>query len=532
MDELRDRYRRFSDDNSTQRRPAAYTSRGRTARVSPSPHLDLRPPDATAPPVTVASAPVLPPALTPQPIIPQRPTALPALPPAPVASAAAAPPLAASPLAAPDAPTLKAGKVTDAKDAIRKKGKKKRSKAKLFIIPVAFLLLFGGAGGAAYMLKFRKSSSEPYNAATIPQAGTEAAVESEEKIPGPTGTIRLVATGEMMAHDSVNQNARKADGTYDYAPFFTDIKPYMEKADIRVCSQGTPSGGAGLGISGHPSFNAPVDYARGIQSAGCNVINTASFHMNDKGQGAIDATLDSWKDSGVLAVAGANRSPEEQQKIQYFTVKQVKFAFLAYTTSSQNTALTPHGINVYSDALFQAHIKEARENAQFVIVGMYWGADGSADITPEQEAIANTLAKADVDVVLGQGSHVVQSPKVLEGTEGHQTLVWFGLGNSLNTQLPAETLVGGIAVMDIDASTRKIVNPKFLPTFMAYEWSPAQKQARTLNARTNLRLYALDRAADPIAKSQLGTTVDAQTARITALMTKFIPVKVIKSSEY
>jgi poly-gamma-glutamate capsule biosynthesis protein CapA/YwtB (metallophosphatase superfamily) len=255
--------------------------------------------------------------------------------------------------------------------------------------------------------------------------------------------------------------------------------------------------------------------------------------MNDKGQGGITGTLSAWDNrSGILTVAGVNKSADDQTKVNYFTVKGVRFAFLAYTAASLNKLTAAHDVNVYNDDLALAQVKEAHQQANFVIVSMYWGNDGSADVTPDQEATAQKLATAGADVILGVGTHVLQTSKVLDGTDKHQTLVWYGLGNSLNTQLSAENLVGGIAIMDIDAATRKITNPAFLSTYMGYEWSAAQAKAQTLNARTNLKLYALDQATDAITKSQLKTSVQAQTERVTTLMTKFIPIRVITSADY
>jgi hypothetical protein len=67
---------------------------------------------------------------------------------------------------------------------------------------------------------------------------------------------------------------------------------------------------------------------------------------------------------------------------------------------------------------------------------------------------------------------------------------------------------------------------------MHYEWTPAQKAAGTVNARTNFKLFPLDQATEALAKSQNGTTVADQTSRITSLITQFVPIKVITSTEF
>ncbi len=406
-----------------------------------------------------------------------------------------------------------------------KRPKKRLKKVLIFLV----LIMLIAAGSAAYWFKYRgrgiANNTQPAKAS-----------EQLEKAK-PTGTIRFIATGDNFTFDSVNANAKKPDGSYDYSPLFSRVKPLFDKTDVRLCNESVPTGGDGGGISGFPNFNAPTAFARGLEDLGCNVINMGTSHMNDKGQPAIDASVNYWDSKpNLLAIAGANRTAEEQGKIRYFTVKEVKFAFLSYTTSSKNPGLTPHGVNIYSDELVNKQVAEARKNAQFVVVSVNWGTENSPDINVDQDRIAQSLTDLNADVVVGVGPHVLQPAKVLTSKDQkHQTLVWFSLGNFLNSQVPIENLVGGIAVMNIDVATQNIKDPAFLPTYMHYEWTAEQKKRASgadLAARQNLALYPLDQAADPLARSQNGTTVQAQTDRVKGIMTKFIPIKIINSTEF
>lgn len=403
-----------------------------------------------------------------------------------------------------------------------KKHRRKRSKkTKLLILLFIILLIAGGAGYALYINKY---AIKPAQQVAVPQV-----TKTEE--PKLTGTIRFVAVGDSWAFESINNAAKQSDGSYDYAPMISVFKPFFDKSDIRLCNQ-TTSGGGGE-VSGYPSFNAPLAWSSGFAAAGCNLINLASDHMNDKGQPAIDATRTTWDAAqNVLAVAGANRSAEEQAKISYFSVKGLKFAYLAYTTNTLNKQATPFGVNQYSDELAGKQITEARKNAKMVIVSIHWGAEDSLDINADQDRIGQFLATQNVDVVVGSGPRVPQPVKVLDGTDGHQTLAWFSLGNFLNSQLPINNLIGGMAVMDIDAATLKIKAPKLMPVYMHYEWTAAQKASGNVNARHDFKLFPLDLAAEVLAKSQNNTTAEAQTTRITDIVNKFTPIQVIKSTEF
>lgn len=409
-----------------------------------------------------------------------------------------------------------------------KNRKKAPKKLFIFVILLIVVAILSAAGYTMYKKYIQKPVSKP-----APAEAASVAPKAEQ--PTLTGTIRFVATGGNLASDSINTAAKKPDGSYDYLPLLADFKPFFAKSDIRLCNQTTPGGGDknGLALSGYPNFNAPLQWSTGFAALGCNLTSLASDHINDKGQPAIDATLASWDEQKeVLAVAGANRSADEQAKIRYFTVKQTKFAFLAYTTNTANKQISGFGVNIYSDDLANKQAAEARKNAQLVIVSMNWGTENNGEITAEQDRIAANLAAANVDVIVGVGPHVLQPAKILEGKEGHQTLAWFSLGNFLNSELSTDNLFGGMAIMDFDVATRKLKDPKLIPTYMHYEWTAAQKAAGTVNARNNFKLMPLDVAPPFLAKSQNNTTVEAQTSKVAATITKFAPIKVIKSTEF
>src|SRR5690606_36621532 len=108
---------------------------------------------------------------------------------------------------------------------------------------------------------------------------------------------------------------------------------------------------------------------------------------------------------------------------------------------------------------------------------------------------------------------------------GREAIVWYSLGNFLNSQLEAESLFNGIAVMDIDPDTKKVTSIDYLPVYMHYEWTQQQKAQEDLLARKNFKLYTFDDAAEPLARSQNNTTLDEQRARIEATLNKLTTIK-------
>lgn len=345
------------------------------------------------------------------------------------------------------------------------------------------------------------------------------------------GIIRLIASGDMLPHDTVNLRAKSGNG-YDYRQFFSEVKPVFDGADIVYCNQEVPSAGEALGISGYPTFNAPTEFARDLSGIGCNLINLANNHINDKGQKGIDRTLETWDKLEVLAVAGANRSSEEQRKVRYFTHGNIRFAFVAYAEYSNDSRLTPYGLNILNEELVKPQLTEARDKADIVIVSAHWGTEFSERSNQFQRRWAKTFADLGADIVIGNGPHVLQPADKLPRAGGGETLVWYSLGNMLSTQIEKEALIGGFAIMDIDTDTKKVTDVRFLPSYMHYEWTAEEKAEEDLLARKNLKIYPLDQAAGPLQRSLFNTSVDAELERVRKILNTHIDVEIISLPEY
>ncbi len=342
----------------------------------------------------------------------------------------------------------------------------------------------------------------------------------------PPTTIRLIATGDWIAHDSVNSAALQPDGSYNYLPMVSDFTTVFQKADIRFCNDPILNGGASLGIHGYPKFNSPTEFVTDMGKLGCNLVNTASNHSFDYTQANIDNSVDAWSNvPNMLAVAGENKSQVQHDTVHYFTVDGVKFAFLAYATYINTDAPVQnnYGVNVFSRAFAASQIKEAKQHgAQIIIVSMRWGTEYATSVNAEQKSDAQFLADQGVGLVLGHGSHELQPVARLAGSGGNQTTVWYSLGNFLNTQEPPETLFNGLAVINFNIKTRKVATMSYLPVYMHYEWTPAQKAADNIAARNHLHLYLLEDTTQALIDAQqLHTTVAAQKQRMANTLDTF-----------
>ena len=383
---------------------------------------------------------------------------------------------------------------------------------KLALLLVPLVIIGVGVGVWRHSLAGKRASGSP------PTAKNQTTEKAQPTI------IRLLAAGDFIAHDSVNTAAKKSDGSYDYLPLMSDFTSVFKTADVRFCNDPILNGGKVLGITGYPKFNSPTEFVTDMGKLGCNLINTASNHSFDFSQANITASVDAWAGvPDVLAVAGQNRNQAEHDSVHYFTVKGIKFAFLAYTTYSNTPPANSYGVDMFTQQLATEQVKTAKQNgAQIIIASMRWGTEYSGDVNAAQKANAQFLADQGVDVVLGHGPHVLQPVQQLAGPSGKKTLVWYSLGNFLNTQEPPETLFNGLAIMDFDIKTLQITTTEYLPIYMHYEWTAEQAKADAISTRHNLHLYLLqDTTQSMIDAQQLHTTVNDQKARITKTLNSY-----------
>ena len=343
---------------------------------------------------------------------------------------------------------------------------------------------------------------------------------------GNPNQIRLMITGDWIAHDSVNTAAKQGNGSYNYLPLVKDVEPVFKTADIRFCNDPILNGGESLGISGYPKFNSPTEFVTDMGQFGCNLVNTASNHSFDFTQANINNSVSAWqKVPNMLAVAGENQNQAQHDTVHSFTVKGVKFAFLAYTAYSNNDAppLNNYGVNVFSQSFASSQISQAKAaGAKYIIVSIRWGTEYTTTVNAEQKQDAQFLADQGVNLVIGHGSHELQPVQQLKGSAGNTTTVWYSIGNFLNTQEPAETLFNGLPVIDINTKTLQITAMHFLPTYMHYEWTAAQAAADNIAARNHLNMYLLQDATQSLIDAQqLHTNVDAQKQRMNVTLSTY-----------
>ena len=283
------------------------------------------------------------------------------------------------------------------------------------------------------------------------QAETEVVTEEVFK---PT-SAKLVAVGDNLMHRSCTLSAKNADGTYDFTKHFANMADIFKAADLAVISQDTVLGGIELGATSTETgiFNTAVELADGMADAGINVVLAANNHIMDEGSAGLNTMMSYFSTKYPnITLLGVNNSREAKDEPVYVETNNIKIAMINYSYGSNQTAdldASPYLLNQYDEDWLSDILKQAREEADFIIAFPFWGEQNSMDYTQEQERQAQFLADNGVDLIIGSYPHVVEPVKWITAENGDRTLVYYSLGNFQSIQNTVENMLGGQANVTI-----------------------------------------------------------------------------------
>lgn len=267
--------------------------------------------------------------------------------------------------------------------------------------------------------------------------------------------LSLVMVGDVLIHESVYKDALQGDNTYDFTKMFTEIKPTIQKYDLKYCNQESTIGGKELGISGYPAFNAPDEIGDAIIDTGFNLIGLANNHAFDKGEKAIKYSINYWKNKDVVT-SGSYESLEERNKIKIYEKNKVKYAFLSYTTSINGNNLSQdqqYLVDVYDKEKVRKDVENIKDKVDVILVAMHWGDEYTNTPTNSQREIAQYLSSLGVNLIIGTHPHVVQPIEYV-----NDTLVIYSLGNFISNQLiiSLNSGIGLLVGIDINIKDNKV----------------------------------------------------------------------------
>ncbi len=283
---------------------------------------------------------------------------------------------------------------------------------------------------------------------------TEQTEEETTEAPCVEPEIDIVMVGDILLHDNVQNSGKREDGSYNYDHLFAQVKEDIQKADIAIANQEVILGGTELGLQGYPTFNGAYEVGDALYNAGFNVILHATNHTLDQGSIGVKNCLNFWKKYPDVVVLGMFESQESYDNdIYVYEQDGIKVAILNYTYGTNGIPFPsdmPYATALLSEEKVTSDIKRAEEIADFTIVCPHWGVEYTHTQSENQEYWAKIFMENGADLVFGTHPHVVQPVELLTDENGQKTLVYYSVGNFINSTAEsgrgtADRMIGAMA---------------------------------------------------------------------------------------
>ncbi|MBR5348540.1 MAG: CapA family protein [Lachnospiraceae bacterium] len=263
--------------------------------------------------------------------------------------------------------------------------------------------------------------------------------------------IRLLCAGDNLIH------LRLLDQDRSGAALYEKIAPTIREADIAAINLETILVEDDGAVSNYPRFGTPVAVGESLAIAGFDVMNLANNHVLDKSSYGIDTTVRFLKELGIPcfgATQTTGYTGSYKDSVAFVEKKGIRVAFLGYTYGTNGLECPtefPNMVETLKDKeRMIRQIEYARGRADVVVVYAHWGVEYETEPNAVQRAMAKFFAEHGVDIVIGSHPHVLQKYEVVKDPDsGHETLVYYSLGNFISGQGREGTRDGGLADITI-----------------------------------------------------------------------------------
>lgn len=170
--------------------------------------------------------------------------------------------------------------------------------------------------------------------------------------------MKITFTGDVLIYDSQDKGCLAKDGSRDYKPIFSHVKPLLDEADYVVGSlETTLAGEKAQYTHAAYSFNTPDELLPALRWAGFDMITTANNHCFDRGLEGHARTIEMLEKSG-LDYTGTRLSKDAPS----YLVKDfdgTKVAFLSYTYGTNSHV---NGVMVPKDKEYLVNLTRPQDS--------------------------------------------------------------------------------------------------------------------------------------------------------------------------
>jgi poly-gamma-glutamate capsule biosynthesis protein CapA/YwtB (metallophosphatase superfamily) len=346
---------------------------------------------------------------------------------------------------------------------------------------IGLLVLIVGALGIAAYIERSEPDPEPTETAS-PAAGADDDADSGEPEAEPTTTappttapttttttvrdelgsgetVTIAFAGDMYFEGVLRQRL-DADPATAVGPF----SEIFQRADLAVANLETALGTGGTPAPKQFVFMAPATAVDALRAAGLDAVSMANNHGMDHGLEGLAQSLEikrAQPDGFIVGIGG----DEDEAYAPFVTeVSGQRIAVIGATQVLDSSLLELWTAGPDKGGLASAkrvdrlvaEVERARESSDTVIVFLHWGIEGQTCPSGDQQMLAQALADAGADIIVGGHAHRLQG-----GGRLGDAVVHYGLGNFLFKENSAEGARTG--VFEVDVTGRRVDGYRWVP---------------------------------------------------------------------
>ena len=265
-----------------------------------------------------------------------------------------------------------------------------------------------------------------------------------------TSPISILLVGDIMLGRGVGPVAAG-----DPAGLFEEVRLVVKSADLSLANLESPLTNRAHRSANPNTLEADPALASVIGAAGFDLITLANNHIGDTGPDGVVDTILAVEGAGMVA-AGAGVDSDSAARSVLLEVEDLTVAVLSFdATGAGLIAGSAAGVVAWQTESARVAVVEAARRSDLVVVAVHGGVEYLPAADPRMMAIAEQLAGWGVDIVWGQGAHVVQPVTFLADGGDRGAVVATSLGNFLFDQ--RGPLTGRGAVLEVLADDQGVI---------------------------------------------------------------------------
>ena len=319
--------------------------------------------------------------------------------------------------------------------------------------------LLAAAAIAACGSTDNRAASAPNSVTTLPVTRVEptgGTVDGTSTATADDQTITMAFAGDVHFEEEIEPYLDDPTGLESVAGMLSRAELAVVNLETAITARGAPE-------PKKYHFRAPVTALDTLQQVGVDLVSMANNHAVDFGADGLADTLAA-KARSPIPVIGIGHDADEAFAPYTSTIEGRTVAVLAATQVPDWTAArwaagpsTPGVASAREPRRLIDAVETASKRADIVVVFLHWGTERVGCPTAEQRTLAQALAQAGADIIVGAHAHVLLGAGWLDST-----FVDYGLGNFMwygaNSQREATT-----GVLTLSVSNDTVSEVRWLP---------------------------------------------------------------------